>query len=462
MNIFPPEPDVDLYNQGFGDADILQRKKVGEALTDLLERIDDPLVVALDGPWGAGKTYFLRRWIGAHTIENGSVSTTVYFDAFAHDYLSDPLPALVSALAERLPSGSEEIAQRVKKAAFKLAKPVARMVLAVATAGTTEAFGNLGDAAAEVASGDAATALENYWKQESGRRVAMEEFKDALEALVRPTGDERTGSSLVFVIDELDRCRPDYALEVLEVIKHFFSVPHVHFVLGVNLRTLENSVKVSYGKNIDAQAYLKKFIQITLELPEDVGEENNKKSANIIYLENILESMDIPNHISRSIIEKTNIISKYNYISIRDIRNIVSSVLLVGDGLLKNEELPQGWVDVSVDLLIAKYVKPDIYRKFLDAAVNKEDLAAYFGATGGAIYRETGDGSNPNYEHAVFKSYVLWLFIAPRENVKQLSDETLRSVSRQFGPWGYDGDSRKIPMEAHRKWLDRFTFYTPD
>ena len=97
MKIVPPEPSVDLYNEGFEEPDILQRRNTGDALSDLLNRIDDPLVVALDGRWGTGKTHFLKRWAGAH-----EGATAVYFDAFAHDYISDPLPALVSVPEERL------------------------------------------------------------------------------------------------------------------------------------------------------------------------------------------------------------------------------------------------------------------------------------------------------------------------------------------------------------------------
>ena len=93
MKIVSPEPAVDLYNEGFEETDILQRRNTGAALSDLLSRIAD----SLDGRWGTGKMYFLKRWMGAH-----KGATTVYFGAFAHDYVSDPLPALVSVLEERL------------------------------------------------------------------------------------------------------------------------------------------------------------------------------------------------------------------------------------------------------------------------------------------------------------------------------------------------------------------------
>jgi len=149
MRFMPPEPAVELYKDGFGISDILLRTKVSKALSSLVGRIDDPVVIALDGRWGTGKSYFLKRWVGAHTEENGGSATTIYFDAFAHDYLSDPLPALVSALSERVPSSSAPRVDKLKKAAFKLVRPLARAGLAAATYGASEAFNGAGDVIAE-------------------------------------------------------------------------------------------------------------------------------------------------------------------------------------------------------------------------------------------------------------------------------------------------------------------------
>ena len=231
MKIVPPKPCVDLYQEGFEEPDILQRRKTGDALTDLLNRIDDPLVVALDGRWGAGKTHFLKRRVGAH-----EGATAVYFGAFAHDYASDPLPALVSVLEERLAGlGADyamakwkDIVPTMKEAAFELAKPLARAGLTAVGAGIVV---NLADELKKAWEEEAADESDRFWKAEQGRREAMQEFRDAVEALAQPAEDAHKGATVIFVIDELDCCRPDYALEVLEVIKHLFSVPREWFLV---------------------------------------------------------------------------------------------------------------------------------------------------------------------------------------------------------------------------------------
>ena len=65
MKLFPPQDTCTIYKTGFGTDDILGRAETGKRLSDLLERIEDPVVVALDGRWGSGKSHFLKRWVGA-------------------------------------------------------------------------------------------------------------------------------------------------------------------------------------------------------------------------------------------------------------------------------------------------------------------------------------------------------------------------------------------------------------
>lgn len=461
MKILPPELPVDLYKEGFGEKDLLEREKVGKSLSDLIDRIDDPLVIALNGQWGTGKSHFLKRWVGAHTVKNGSKATTVYFDAFAHDYITDPLPALVSALTERLPVGDEAKAQRVKAAAFKLAKPLARICLAVATFGATEALGDIGDVVAEAVSDEGAVSLEKYWKEETGRREAMLEFKDAIEALATPTLEGHTGSSLVFVIDELDRCRPDYALEVLEIIKHFFSVPHVHFILGVNLHALENSVKARYGVNTDGHAYLKKFIQITLELPVELGDIHNKKSANLVYLDHLIEEMGVPVHIAKSLRSQVKLVSRFNQISMREIGKIVSSISLASDDVLTQKDVRPGWLVVMIDLIIVKIVRPGLYPMFLNATVSVEDLALYIGATETKVTERINGEYNSEYEHEIYWKYQTWLYLVQDGRLENVGAETVSEIGRQFDDFGRLRKPRKLPMKIHLEWLDQFSFYNP-
>ncbi|MCA0042618.1 KAP family P-loop NTPase fold protein [Celeribacter litoreus] len=264
------EPEIELYVDGFeakeGGVSDLGRKKDGKKLSDLVEKIEEPMVIAVDAPWGAGKSVFLRCWVGEHIKdEHGNQATTVYFDAFQHDFLDDPLIALTGVISDRFTKDEKhsKVWGKLKNAAYKLRKPAVRLSAFAASSGISEIAVPVVDAIADAAAKELAKASEEFWKKEDGKRAAMQSFHDALKELAAE-------QKLVIVVDELDRCRPDYALNLLEVIKHFFNVPNVHFVLGVNLTELENSVRARYGAGVNASKYLQKFYNVRMPLSLEV------------------------------------------------------------------------------------------------------------------------------------------------------------------------------------------------
>ncbi len=462
MKIVPPEPSIRLYEDGFEGKDILQRRRLGAALSDLLNRIDDPLVIALDGKWGTGKTYFLKRWVAEHARGEGRVAV-VYFDAFAHDVFGDPLPALVSALEERI-SGSDadsstaEKIEEIKKAAFKLAKPIARVGLAAAGAGTLL---NTADEFAKARNEDAVDSYKRFWEAEEGRRLAMKKFRDAITSLAdRVSGG--TGSTVVVVVDELDRCRPDYALDVLEVIKHFFTVPRLHFVLGVNLTAIEDMVRARYGYRIDAHAYLAKFIQVTLDLPDEFNDANQQKHSVLVYLDHLLGDMRIPPRVAGQLRQTVKVVSRSNNVSLRDIGNIVSSLSLAGGEVAEGQDLYAGWNMVMIHLVVSRIVRPDLYPKFLDATITPPELESYLGATE-VVRQENLHGKfNPDHDSNISLSYYVWIYLSRNG---QISDDDPR-ILKEIVPQLFAGrhsigmpTPRSLPMQVHRRFLDRFSFF---
>ncbi|WP_417256919.1 KAP family P-loop NTPase fold protein [Celeribacter halophilus] len=282
-----PEPEIELYEDGFdatdrGVAD-LGRKEDGKKLSDLVEKIAEPMVIAVDAPWGAGKSVFLKCWAGEHIKPKYKrKTTTVYFDAFQHDFLDDPLIALTLELTKQFErqgaSSTEDRDERIRKfkrAAWAVGKGVARVGLAAATFGATEVLNDVGDEIAQatskevesfLSSGQGQETIDSFWAGQRAKVTAMAAFRQALVDLTEPDSKGTPTQKLVIVVDELDRCRPDYALNLLEVIKHFFNVKNVHFVLGVNLTELENSVRARYGAGVNAGLYLQKFVTVTMRL----------------------------------------------------------------------------------------------------------------------------------------------------------------------------------------------------
>ena len=109
----------------------------------------------------------------------------------------------------------------------------------------------------EDASDEASDLVDNFIMQQLTKseenRKSLVAFKDYLSTLGKKLGG---GKNLVFIIDELDRCKPKFGLAILESIKHLFSVPHITFVLVMNRTQLEEAVRCEYGSGVDAARYL--------------------------------------------------------------------------------------------------------------------------------------------------------------------------------------------------------------
>ncbi|NGT16938.1 KAP family P-loop NTPase fold protein [Achromobacter insolitus] len=257
--------------------DKLGREPFVLAVADLLKAIREPFVVALNAPWGSGKSTtlnLLRPELARANI------TTVKFNAWEVDDATDPLVPLVAALHTRLleikgyPRNLDpskiELLKKLSNSILKhgAIAAVKTMTGGVVDIGATEGFVKTVGEAMQEGSKDLATDLIDNFKQE---RKAGDEFRNLLEELINhvrvATPDRQEFPPLVLIIDELDRCRPTFAIAMLERIKHFFSVPGLVFVLALDLEQLKASTRKVYGSDLDAIEYLRRFVDLELRLP---------------------------------------------------------------------------------------------------------------------------------------------------------------------------------------------------
>lgn len=318
--------EIPLYTGGFAERDILNRSEYAKRLTRLLDSVDEPLVIALDGDWGSGKSFFLRCWTGAHINEFDGKSQIIYFDAFAKDFLKDPLIGITEALEERLLAirGEKSSLEKMKSALIKLARPALRVTISAMTAGISEIASPVVAAAAGEVSKSATEGINTIWKNEKERTAAIEEFREGLKSIT--TMDEKK-RNLIFVVDELDRCRPDYAIDLLEIIKHFFEVPHVHFVLGVNQEELEGNIRHRYGDGTNSRAYLAKYINLRMTLPDGIKPiGHNERAASLQYIRAQSDNMEIDREFAEITYDMALLINKN--ISLRDASRLLSIVAI--------------------------------------------------------------------------------------------------------------------------------------
>lgn len=328
--------------------DLLGRKAFGERMSDLMGHGDQPLVVALDGPWGSGKSHFLKLWVGSHNQNAKRKARIVYFDAFEQDYLDDPLISLVAAISSskkgsRKVKGARALAT-LKAMGLKLARPAARIGVGVMSSGLSElalsvvemiaeslppdwkqngnanTFKAIASKTIEEANKEALAAIDTLWQREEGRIAAVDGFRKALADLAK-------AQPLILVIDELDRCRPDYALSLLEVVKHFFSEPGVRFVLGVNLEALGHSVRQRYGAGVDADLYLQKFVHLTCPIPRHP--EGGKTDHWSDHFDRACGALNVPTSTSSSAKKLLERVALIRTISLRDAERLAARLSLL-------------------------------------------------------------------------------------------------------------------------------------
>ena len=233
-------------------------------LTRIVSRIEGSCVLALDAPWGYGKTTFLDMWAKWLRLEEQGFPVVACFNAWETDFTNHPFLALSSELTKALESCTKtapipdvDALKNAAKRLLRVAIPAAVSQLAGSLLPVVGAA--VGAALSEAVSDKADT--NDYLET----KEAIAEFKAALEELA-----QGLGKPLVIMIDELDRCRPSYAVELLEVAKHLFAVgdANVVFVLAVNRAELVHSVKALYGVGFDAEGYLRRFFDLDFQLPE--------------------------------------------------------------------------------------------------------------------------------------------------------------------------------------------------
>lgn len=235
--------------------DLLGRKAFAKSLAATLGGIEGPGVFAIDGQWGTGKTTFVRMF-EQHLDNQGFRVVTI--NAWDTDYADDPLVALVSSIARAEPDGAKR--EKLKDAAVDVLKVVAPAAIRAATYGLLDIA-----TALEKAAGDAfGKFAENGLARFEEHAKSMNALKNRLNELAAKDIDK----PMIVIVDELDRCRPTYAVEMLERIKHAFDVDNLVFVLALNRKQLDQSAATLYGTTLDPETYFRRFFDFELRLPD--------------------------------------------------------------------------------------------------------------------------------------------------------------------------------------------------
>lgn len=356
-------PEEDIFKN-----DKLGRSESVDNISRLLENVSSPLVLSVNAPWGAGKTTYMKM---LHAQLASSGHKAIYFSAWETDFAIDPLLAFLGEMNIGL---SGLLAKDSKKRkAWKKAKEVGTHILRrgipvsvkLATFGMIDADKVFEEESAKLTEVLSKDVVEAYSKDKS----AIAEFKKCVAEAVG--GGEGVKEKVYVFVDELDRCRPTYAIELLERIKHLLDIEGLVFVLALDKTQLAHSVKAVYGADFDALGYLKRFIDIEFFLPSTDSEKFIKHLFTHLELDQYFATRT-----SRDLIyDQTHLIGALKAasgsMSLRSIEQVVSKLKLIS---LTTPSTEHFFPELIVFLILVKDKYPRVYDELSKQDVEGEEV----------------------------------------------------------------------------------------
>ena len=259
------------------------------AFVDILNSLEDSCSIALDGAWGSGKTFFVKQvkmvlescspikskseyrdevktvWKNYHSGKEPEFQAQlcVYYDAWENDNDEDPVLSLIYTILTGINSDYS----------FSEGKDVLSIAASIGEFFTGR---NIAEILKELRS---ASPLDSLKSKKELREKVNEFFNSLLP---------EKGNRLIIMVDELDRCKPSYAVKLLERIKHYFTNDRITFVFSVNTYELEKTIRKYYGDDFDAGRYLSRFFDLHISIPPV----NMRKYYEVIAFSNSLYQVD--------------------------------------------------------------------------------------------------------------------------------------------------------------------------
>lgn len=438
MRLAPKPPEIG-HMEGFtATNDLFGYKEFGDQLANLVQAIEGPATIILDGSWGTGKTVFTLQWAG---LLRQRAIPVIQIDAFELDYHEDPFTAIVGrvlASADKyLPktAGSKKVKDEFLAASKNLGKrflPImAQVVLRVVSAGVVgseevAAVAKTLQAVRSELSETSSTALED---RVADARQGEEELNAFIAEVSKLRGalakkaakdasqkfDPNSPEPIVIIIDDLDRCRPDFALGMLERIKHLFGIDGIIFVLVTHLPQLEAAVTNKYG-SLATEEYLEKFYQLRIQLPpsKQADEPNLKK-----YIEYLWAALSIKSENAAYDLDLRDWLwpmAENLELSLRSLERILIHIAFVINASTDKQFRYSGLV---AGLCLMKHLRSDLYAK-----AQRNDLN----------WKEVDDFLKLTAHETLKKSNMVtwWQWVCGKTLVNEHERERLEAYQAQF------------------------------
>ena len=350
MRLRPSDFQVNPANPFVNDK--LDRQGHVVALCRIISDIEDYGIITIDAPWGAGKTAFVKL-IEANLRRNDI--RVVEFNAWLESYAQNPMVDLVSAIARRL---GTPLAEDSVKALKTLATALARAGIRFASHGSFDPD-------------DMKLAESRVFESWSEAEAKVTDFANHLGKLAA-SGD----GPIVVTIDELDRCRPAYALDLLDTVRHLFAINGVVIVLAINRTELCHAIETIYGAEFDVDRYLRRFGDLAIQLPAPKPSDRSRFLNALLTTTGLSERIAAESwggHMLQMLTTTTNC-------SLRDLEQAVQLIAVTLASLNLPPKSIRGGESVlqqaAVALVVLRFIDGDVYYGLTRGEIDPFDAVA--------------------------------------------------------------------------------------
>ncbi len=311
--------------------------------------VAESLVISLNAGFGSGKSTFFKMW-KKQIVENNNLSL-IEINAWRDDYYNEPFIPLISTIIEIFKKDDN----KKKTELINKAKKALPFFRAVGNQIVNKYTGLDIQAAKDSTNKETSDSIfDSFFK----KKEALKELKDSIKNSIN------NNQNILIFVDELDRCRPDYAISYLETIKHIFDIKGLTFILAVDRKQLEASAKAAFGAELNFAEYYRKFIHREIDLPKPEARSYERFASKYInfYLQKENERNCL---LELNESRKENIVALINFLQITPRQ--LQEVFRIAGHVLETDETNKGqmpWhVEVGTILMAAlKIRKPEIYR----------------------------------------------------------------------------------------------------
>lgn len=322
----------------------------------------DSYVIALDSGWGTGKSFFIEL-LKKDIEENEDNIKVVKYNAWENDYCDNAFnPLFYDILNKNIVDSitDKKNIEALGTAAKSIIKAFGKDVISktIGLDNTTEAVINtLAD-------------IKNFLTKNlpeieelNSQRESFENFKKLLKSTSSWLSDN--DKRLVVIIDELDRCKPTFAIQTLEIVKHIFDIENLTFIFAIDIHQLSHSIECVYGQGIDSTGYLCRFFDYIAKLPtSDITSYIQNTIANIDSIpkmqttsyKNRKKYCDFSEDISMFFIELYDAFE----LSLRDLDTIIQSYKIMLDNFLSKYNTSIAHT-MYLFYLTLKYKNPELF-----------------------------------------------------------------------------------------------------